>query len=141
MEKNSYINAGSSMKTNCILSALITLAVLTGSVPYGYAYCMMMERTVDSAMQMRCNSHRGTGQSSNAGMQSVESAKSMMRLVSKSTTDSYEHRSGPVNVQAFNILRLNDFPSIQPFGFGLSIRFEIEHPPPDLVIEILNLKI
>jgi hypothetical protein len=129
------------MKTTSVISLLLALTILTGSVPYSYAYCMMMKRSVDSAMRLQCNAHRGDSQSSPTGTQSLDSAMSMMRLVSKSTTDSYEHRSVPVSVQAFTILMLDNLPAIQSNASTLPVRVEVESPPPDIVIEILNLRI
>lgn len=129
------------MKTTRILSILLALTILTGSVPYGYAYCMMMKRTIDSTMQVRCNAHRETSPGLRAGVQYLSLARSMIRFMSKSTTDSYEHSSDPVNVHASTILMLIDLPSDQPIGSTLPVRFEIEHPPPDIVIKILNLRI
>ena len=129
------------MKTTRILSVLLALTVLTGSVPYGYAYCMMMKRAIDSATQLRCNPYREISQSSGARTPSLESATSMKRFVSKSTTDSYEHRTDRVNILAFTILMPVDSPSNPSIGSSLSVRFEVEHPPPDIIIAILSLKI
>ncbi|MFI5251975.1 MAG: hypothetical protein ACHQQQ_06025 [Bacteroidota bacterium] len=129
------------MKITRITSVLLALTILTGSIPYSYAYCMMMRRSVDTSMQMRCSAHRGTDRSSRSGTQSLNLARSMMLLLSKSTTDSYERRSDPVNGRTFTILMLIEFPSIQTNDSNLSSRFGVEHPPPGIVVEILNLRI
>ena len=100
-----------------------------------------MRRSIDSAMQVRCNARRGISQSSRAGTLALKPATPMMRFLSKSTTDSYEHCDDAVKGQACTVLMRIDFPSIQPIGSGLSAPFQVEHPPPDLVIELLNLRI
>lgn len=129
------------MKTTRILSVLLTLTILSGSIPYSYTYCRLMKRTLDSAMQLRCNAHRGISQSSHTASPSLNSARRMMLFVSKSTIDSYEHRGDRANAQAFTLLLPGNAASIQPVVPGLSYRFEADHTSPHIVTESLNLRI
>lgn len=129
------------MKTTRVLSVLLTLTILSGSVPYSYTYCMLMKKTLDSVMLLRCNAHRGISHSSRTASPSLNSARRMMLFVSKSTIDSYEHRGDRANAQAFTLLILSNAASIQPIGPSLSYRFEADHTSPHIVTESLNLRI
>ncbi len=129
------------MKATRFISLLLALAILAGAVPYSYAYCMVMKRVIDSDMQLRCGIHRGAGGGSLMRSHVSISAKPMMRLVSKSTTDSYEFRRDAGNAQAVPIPVTVELTSNQSIHLHSPYRIEVGSPPADLTIEFLNLRI
>ena len=129
------------MKITRIIPVLLSITLLSGSIPYGYLYCRMMKKVIDREIQVRCPSHRSSDQRSPKSGHALTPVRPYMQLVSKSTTDTYEYRAEPAHLQSHALLTLSDFQLYSPTRSDFSFRFEPERPPPDIVFELLNLRI
>ena len=129
------------MKMTSVISIILALTILSGSVPYSYAYCTMMRKAVDHTMQVRCAARGEFGLPLRAGTQSLNAIKSNMRFLSKETTDSYERQHSAVANEALMLYTFLALPSNKTLSSNRLVFFEVEHPPHDIIVEILNLRI
>jgi hypothetical protein len=124
-----------------ILPVFLILALLTGSIPYEYAYCALMKRAISNTMVLRCNVRHGMGQTIKERNEIVQSDRPMLRFLSKSTTDSYDHRVDQAMSHPVTVIAQLDIPLIKSDRTDPVIFFQNQQSPPDIVIRILNLRI
>ncbi len=129
------------MKRSRIIALVLSLAVVAGQVHYSYMYCDMMKRSADPAMQQRCLMHMTASPTSPGSERIASPLHSMLRIVSKGMTDSFEQNrnsnetSFPVAVSAI------EAENVERFEVVRFSRAHNECPPPDIVIQNLNLRI
>ena len=121
-----------------IIFAFLSVTLLLGQIPYRSQYCGMMKRSIDPRMLQHCMmSHATTDQRL---PRFASSAKMMTELV-KPIVGVFEN-SNRADHQTANLHIAGPFyPAFVEHTCFLLTSDQAEHPPPDIVIQNLNLRI
>ena len=129
------------MKPARTISLILVLAVMAGQVQYSYTYCAMMKHAANTAMLQRCISRMNAGETSRVGQQVSSPRGSLMRLVSKGTTDSFERHRSSSEISIPLLSPVVSTAAVESPDIIAFLSSDCKHPPPNLVIRNLNLRI
>ena len=120
------------MSFSKFLLSVLAVTLVAGQIPYGYLYCTLMKRPLDSNMLHCCKARQSDRSPSIEG-----SSKFQVRHIEKKTTDGFDHRPGVHAAVGQYVQASQDCPMAARF----LIRQPANLPSPDIVLDQRNLRI